>query len=213
MKKHESMFAIAAETATNSPFHFAHGAVLVRSGVVLATASNHLGGNRLSPSCPSTHAEIATLARFFGGSVKQCFEKPSKDFHFMEKQQQQKSTSTPLNPSSEFHDSEGSANNNDLTDCHTLLSSRGQSLALNVSNEKTHLVNRTGRVFYGTKKTRDTRKAKKRCVEGCDMYIVRVKKDTDEWAMSRPCRDCWEVMHTLGIKKVYYTTAEGHLDV
>jgi deoxycytidylate deaminase len=64
-------------------------------------------------------------------------------------------------------------------------------------------------MFYGTKKTRDARKAKKRCVEGCDMYIVRLKKDTDEWAMSRPCKECWEVMHTLGIKKVYYTTADG----
>jgi deoxycytidylate deaminase len=41
------------------------------------------------------------------------------------------------------------------------------------------------------------------------MYIVRVKKDTEEWAMSRPCRECWEVMHALGIRKVYYTTAEG----
>src|ERR1700738_3492847 len=76
MKKHESMFAVAAETAANSIFHMAHGAVLVRSGVILASASNQLGGNRLSPTCPSTHAEIATLARFFGGSVKQCFEKP-----------------------------------------------------------------------------------------------------------------------------------------
>jgi hypothetical protein len=64
-------------------------------------------------------------------------------------------------------------------------------------------------MFYGTKKTRDARKAKKRSVEGCDMYIVRVKKGTDEWTMSRPCKECWEVMHTLGIKKVYYTTAEG----
>jgi hypothetical protein len=78
MKKHESMLTLAAETATNSPFNMAHGAVLVRSGVILATANNHFGGNRLSPSCPSTHAEIATLARFFGGAVKQCFEKPSE---------------------------------------------------------------------------------------------------------------------------------------
>ena len=85
MKKHESMLALAAETATNSLFHMAHGAVLVRSGVVLATASNHLGGNRLSPNCPSTHAEIATLARWFGGSVKQCFEKPSNAKFSLEK--------------------------------------------------------------------------------------------------------------------------------
>ena len=103
MKKHESMLALAAETATTSPFRLAHGAVLVRSGAVQATASNNLGGNRLSPSCPSTHAEIATLARFFGGSVKQCFEKPSKDFYFnMEKeqrqQQQHKSTFDPSEP-------------------------------------------------------------------------------------------------------------------
>lgn len=80
------MFALATESATNSPFHMAHGAVLVRSGVVLSTASNYLGGNRLSPSCPSTHAEIATLARFLGGTVKQCFEKPAKALSFFEQQ-------------------------------------------------------------------------------------------------------------------------------
>jgi hypothetical protein len=81
--------------------------------------------------------------------------------------------------------------------------------ALNVPNEKGKLAKKPGKVFYGTRKMRDARKAKKRCVEGCDMYIVRVKKDTEEWAMSRPCKECWEVMHTLGIRKVYYTTAEG----
>ena len=80
------MFAVAAETAANSIFHMAHGAVLVRSGVILATASNQLGGNRLSPTCPSTHAEIATLARFFGGSVKQCFEKPTEALFCIDKQ-------------------------------------------------------------------------------------------------------------------------------
>src|SRR5437773_2183810 len=81
MKKHESIFHFAAETAAKSPFRKAHGAVLVRSGVVLATSSNKLGGNRLSPSCPSTHAEIAALARFIGGNVKQCFEKPAKELY------------------------------------------------------------------------------------------------------------------------------------
>jgi hypothetical protein len=41
------------------------------------------------------------------------------------------------------------------------------------------------------------------------MYILRVRKGSEEWALSRPCRECWEVMHTLGIRKVYYTTGEG----
>lgn len=72
------MFNLAAETATKSPFHMAHGAVLVRKGVVLSTSSNYYGSNRLSPKCPSTHAEIATLARFLGGNVKKSFEEPSK---------------------------------------------------------------------------------------------------------------------------------------
>src|SRR5271168_935971 len=95
MRKHESMFALAAESATNSPFRMAHGAVLVRSGVVLSTASNHLGGNRLSPSCPSTHAEIATLARFLGGTVKQCFEKPAKALSFFEQQRKSSGVDPP----------------------------------------------------------------------------------------------------------------------
>jgi hypothetical protein len=64
-------------------------------------------------------------------------------------------------------------------------------------------------MFYGTKKMKEARKAKKRCVEGCDMYVARVKKGTDEWAMSKPCKECWEVMRTLGIRKVYYTTGDG----
>jgi len=78
MKKHESMLALAADAAAHSPYRLAHGAVLVHSGTVLASGNNHYGGNRLSPSCPSTHAEMAVLCAFFGGTVKQCFEKPSK---------------------------------------------------------------------------------------------------------------------------------------
>ena len=80
MKRHELMFALAVETALDSPFDMAHGAVLVRSGTVLSTASNGLGTNRLSPLCPSTHAEIATLARWFGGRITQRFEKSSQVF-------------------------------------------------------------------------------------------------------------------------------------
>jgi deoxycytidylate deaminase len=80
---------------------------------------------------------------------------------------------------------------------------------LNVPNEKIKVIKKHGPFVYGMKKTRDARKAKKRCVQGCDMYIVRVKKDADEWAMSKPCKDCWEVMHTLGIRKVYYSTGIG----
>jgi len=116
-----------------------------------------------------------------------------------------------MNPSSGFHDLQGAnINNEDLQHGHTTERPvfHDQNRALNVPNEKVKVVKKTGRLFYGTKKRKDTRKAKKRCVEGCDMYIVRLKKDTEDWAMSKPCRECWEVMHTLGIRKVYYTTAE-----
>jgi hypothetical protein len=113
-------------------------------------------------------------------------------------------------PHSEFHDSV----NNELD--RPLLSTPGKSHVLNVVNGKSKESNgkilhpaKSKRFVYGTKKNKDARKTKKRCVEGCDMYIVRVKKDTDDWAMSRPCKECWEVMHTLGIRKVYYTTADG----
>jgi Cytidine and deoxycytidylate deaminase zinc-binding region len=81
MKKHETMLALAADAAAHSPYRLAHGAVLVHSGTVLASGNNHYGGNRLSPSCPSTHAEMAALCTFFGGTVKQCFEKPAKTLY------------------------------------------------------------------------------------------------------------------------------------
>ena len=96
-----------------------------------------------------------------------------------------------------------------MEDRHQTLLPKRQNLVLDVPNKTIKVVKKASRLFYGTKKTRDMRKAKKRCVDGCDMYIVRVKKDSDEWAMSRPCRDCWEVMETLGIKRAYYTTGDG----
>ena len=132
--------------------------------------------------------------------------------------------STRMDPDSGFHRSQSHGFNHDL---HVNNNGREEkekekdsgpspvclqrlSPALNLRKETVNLIkNKPGKVVYGTKKTRDTRKAKKRCVDGCDMYIVRVKKETKEWAMSRPCRDCWEVLHTLGIRKVYYTTAVG----
>jgi hypothetical protein len=130
-----------------------------------------------------------------------------------------------MNPSRGFHDIQSRefhglhVNNHGLEDQQqqqvvedgrSSLCLKDLSRAFNVPNEKLKVpVKKPGKLFYGTKKTRDTRKAKKRCVEGCDMYIVRVKKDTEDWAMSKPCRECWEVMHTLGIRKVYYTTANG----
>jgi len=130
-----------------------------------------------------------------------------------------------MNPSCEFHDiqihefHDLHVNNHGLEDHQQQeavedgqSSLRLQDLgrALSVPNYKVKVeAKKPGRLFYGTKKTRYTRKARKRCVVGCDMYIVRVKKDTQEWAMSKPCLDCWEVMHTLGIRKVYYTIADG----
>lgn len=87
MKKHESMLALAADAAAHSPYRLAHGAVLVRSSTVLASGSNRHGGNRLSPSCPSTHAEIDALSQFFGGNIKQCFEKPSQALFCFNRQQ------------------------------------------------------------------------------------------------------------------------------
>ena len=121
--------------------------------------------------------------------------------------------STRLNPSPGFHEPQSQEfhDNDDLEeeDGQSPLCLQDLSRELNVPNEKVKVAKKPGKVFYGTRKTRDTRKAKNRCVKGCDMYIARVKKDTEEWAMSRPCKECWEVMHTLGIRKVYYTTAEG----
>jgi hypothetical protein len=80
-------------------------------------------------------------------------------------------------------------------------------------NETDHLgcmlnVGKGEQYVYGTRKMRDARKSRKRTVEGCNMYIVRLKKDGNGWAMSRPCRECWEVIHSLGIRKVYYSTGE-----
>lgn len=117
-----------------------------------------------------------------------------------------------LTQGSEFHEGQSDVNNEDHSSPLEDLSPhthKAESRAVNVPNEKTKVVKNRGPTFYGSKKMKDARKAKKRCVEGCDMYIARVKRGTDEWAMSKPCKECWEVMRTLGIRKVYYTTGDG----
>lgn len=64
-------------------------------------------------------------------------------------------------------------------------------------------------MVYGTKKAKDSRKGRKRSVDGCDMYVVRLRRKSDGWGMSKPCKECLEVLHTLSIRRVFYSTGEN----
>jgi deoxycytidylate deaminase len=49
----------------------------------------------------------------------------------------------------------------------------------------------------------------KQDLKGCEMYVFRAIKN-GTWALSRPCKYCWELISESGIKKVHYTTDNGH---
>jgi hypothetical protein len=74
-------------------------------------------------------------------------------------------------------------------------------------NAKMIVRQRCGRMVYGTKKSKESRKGKKRSADGCDLYVVRLRRDADGlWGLSKPCKECLEVLHSLGIRRVFYST-------
>jgi len=48
--------------------------------------------------------------------------------------------------------------------------------------------------------------------EGADIYVVRVNK-TGEIRNSKPCPMCYQAMKFVGIKRVFYSTGEGHYEM
>jgi len=40
---------------------------------------------------------------------------------------------------------------------------------------------------------------------GGEVYVARVRLDTMEFGISKPCKDCIKVMTHRGVKRVYYT--------
>lgn len=54
---------------------------------------------------------------------------------------------------------------------------------------------------------------KKIDLTGCKMYVARLFKKNGEPAISRPCEWCQETLKKFGIKKVYYTSWDGSIEV
>ena len=48
--------------------------------------------------------------------------------------------------------------------------------------------------------------------EGSDIYVVRINYD-GEFRNSKPCPMCQQAMSFVGIKRVFYSTQEGHFEM
>lgn len=48
--------------------------------------------------------------------------------------------------------------------------------------------------------------------EGSDIYVVRVNR-LGELRNSKPCPMCYQAMKFVGIKRVFYSTSEGHYEM
>jgi len=48
--------------------------------------------------------------------------------------------------------------------------------------------------------------------DGADIYVVRVNR-LGEMRNSKPCSMCYEAMKFVGIKRVFYSTSEGHYEM
>jgi tRNA(Arg) A34 adenosine deaminase TadA len=44
---------------------------------------------------------------------------------------------------------------------------------------------------------------------GSIVYVARVRRDTGEFGLSKPCFSCMKAMKTAGVKKVYYTISQN----
>ena len=48
-------------------------------------------------------------------------------------------------------------------------------------------------------------------LSGCDIYVARKMRTSDEpLGMSRPCKQCMEMIREAGIRRVYYTNRDGN---
>lgn len=43
------------------------------------------------------------------------------------------------------------------------------------------------------------------------ILVIRIKRDTGELVLSKPCHDCINAMRKCGIKKVYYSDNDGNI--
>lgn len=50
-------------------------------------------------------------------------------------------------------------------------------------------------------------------LRGAKMYVARMLKKNGAIAMSRPCPSCQKILKSYGIKRVYYTTHDGNVEV
>ncbi len=48
---------------------------------------------------------------------------------------------------------------------------------------------------------------------GATIYVSRIRRDTGEYGMARPCKNCQEKMKNYGIKKCYFTISSNEIGV
>lgn len=56
-------------------------------------------------------------------------------------------------------------------------------------------------------------KLSKKLDAGATVYIVRVRKDTGEFAMARPCDNCLKVLRSKFVKKIYYSISPSEYGI
>ena len=55
-------------------------------------------------------------------------------------------------------------------------------------------------------------RARKNNISGADLYIWRWGHD-ERWRLAKPCKLCMRVIENSGIKRVFYTTNEGKMEM
>ncbi len=49
--------------------------------------------------------------------------------------------------------------------------------------------------------------------EGADLLVVRIRNDSEEFSMSKPCKMCERFIRRSGIRNVIYSDGEGNLKI
>lgn len=68
-------------------------------------------------------------------------------------------------------------------------------------------------IYESTPSAHAEARALRKADSGCTLYVARVLKKDNSWAMSKPCAKCQTLIKNKNVSKVYYTIAPGEYGV
>jgi len=70
-----------------------------------------------------------------------------------------------------------------------------------------------GNVAIPTRSAHAEYRLGKKLDKGSMVYVSRIRRDTNQFGLAKPCANCEKFLRSKGVKKVYYTISENEYGV